>query len=285
MNGAVAGRSRALAALARLVHPFPSALDAAVTLALALLAGASVGRAVLLGASMLAIQFSIGTFNDVLDARADGLAARSKPIVDGRVAPRLALGVGVLCGLAGLVLAGLAGVTTGLVACAGFGVGLAYDLRLKASPWSWLPYAAGIPLLPVFAWVGATGHLPGPILVLAGLGVLGGTSLAIANSLADAERDAASRTRTVATALGHDRAIRLGALLSLVVGVVAAASAIALAGWIPATWLTVAGSATMVAGIGLGFGGRLQRAWEVQAIGLAILAAGWVASLAAVGRL
>jgi 4-hydroxybenzoate polyprenyltransferase len=260
-------------------------LDAAVTVALALLAGASAGRAVLLGAAMLAIQFSIGTFNDVLDAPADGIAARSKPIVDGRVPPRLALVVGVLCGLAGLALAGLAGVATALVACAGFGVGLAYDIRLKASPWSWLPYAAGIPLLPVFAWVGATGNLPGPILVLAGLGVLGGTSLAIANSLADAERDAASRTRTVATALGHDRSIRLGALLGLVVGVVATTSAIAFAGWIPATWVTVAGTATMVAGMALGFGSRLQRAWEVQAIGLAILAAGWVASLAAAGRL
>jgi 4-hydroxybenzoate polyprenyltransferase len=158
-------------------------------------------------------------------------------------------------------------------------------VRLKASPWSWLPYAAGIPLLPVFAWVGATGDLPGPIFVLAGLGVLGGTSLAIANSLADAERDAASRTRTVATALGRDRAIRLGGSLGLAVGTVATTSAIALAGWIPGTWVTAAGAATLVAGLALGFAGRFQRAWEVQAIGLAILAAGWVASLAAVGLL
>ena len=158
-------------------------------------------------------------------------------------------------------------------------------MRLKASPWSWLPYAAGVPLLPIFAWVGATGNLPEPILVLAGLGVLGGTSLAIANSLADAERDATSLTRTVATALGHSRALRLGGLLGLVVGLFATTSAIAIAGWVPATWVTVAGSATLVAGIALGFGGRLQRAWEIQAIGLAILAAGWVASLAAAGLL
>jgi len=61
--------------------------------------------------------------------------------------------------------------------------------------------------------------------------------------------------------------------------------AIALAGWIPGTWVTAAGAATLVAGLALGFAGRFQRAWEVQAIGLAILAAGWVASLAAVGLL
>lgn len=277
--------NRALPGLVRLVHPFPSTLDAAVTFTLALLAGASGGRAALLGTSMLAIQFSIGTLNDLADAPMDAAAGRSKPLVDGRVSARQALGFGVALGCAGLLLAALAGPAAGLVALAGYGVGLAYDLRLKASPWSWLAYAAGIPLLPVFAWVGATGELPGPILVLAALGVLGGTALAIANSLADAERDVTSRTRTVATALGRDRAIRLGGLLDLVVGAVATTSAVALAGSVPGTWVTGAGAATLAAGVAVGVRGRLQRAWEVQAIGLGILAAGWVASLAAAGLL
>ena len=120
--------TRVLAGLARLVHPFPSALDAAVTMALALLAGASGGRAILLGASMLAIQFSIGTFNDLLDLPADSVAGRSKPLVDGRVGARPSLGVGAACGLAGLALAWNVGVAAGLVACAGYGIGLAYDV-------------------------------------------------------------------------------------------------------------------------------------------------------------
>ncbi len=272
--------NRVLAGLIRLVHPFPSTLDAAVTVALALLAGATGSRAVLLGGSMLAIQFSIGTFNDLVDVPADALVGRSKPIVDGRVGARLALGAGAVLGLTGLALAALAGPAAGLVALAGYAVGLAYDLRLKASPWSWLPYAAGIPLLPVFAWVGATGTLPGPILVLAGLGVVGGAALAIANSLADAERDASSGTATVATALGHDRAIRIGGLLGFAVGIIATFSAVALAGWTPGTLATCGGAATLVTGIAMGLRGRLQRAWELQAIGLGILAAGWVAALA-----
>ena len=41
------------------------------------------------------------------------------------------------------------------------------------------------------------------MLALAGLGVLAGAALAIANSLADAERDAASGTATIAQALGQ----------------------------------------------------------------------------------
>ena len=273
--------NRVVVGLVRLVHPFPSALDAAVTLALALLAGATSGRAALLGLAMLAIQFSIGASNDVLDAPADALAGRAKPVVDGRISPRVALGVAAVTGPAGLVLAALAGPAAALVASTGFGIGLAYDLRLKASPWSWLPYATGIPLMPVFAWVGATGNLPVPILVLAGLGVLGGTALAIANSLADANRDAASGTVTVATALGQRRAIRLGALLTFLVGGIATTSAVVLAGVVAGTWLTCAGAAILGVGVGTGVRGHLQRAWEVQAIGLGILATGWVASLAA----
>ena len=275
--------SRPLSGLVRLVHPFPSALDAGVTLVLALLAGAPGGRAALLAIAMLAIQFSIGAVNDLSDAPADALAGRSKPLVDGRVPARLALGVVAAAAAAGIALSALAGPFAALIAVAGYGIGLAYDLRLKASAWSWLPYAAGIPLLPVFAWVGATGRLPGPMLALAGLGVLAGADLAIANSLADAERDAASGTATIARALGQGRALRLGALLSIAVGGTAAVSAVALAGPIPGTWLTCAGAAVMAGGTWIGFRGHLQRGWEVQAVGLGVLAAGWVASLVAAG--
>jgi len=69
------------------------------------------------------------------------------------------------------------------------------------------------------------------------------------------------------------------------VGGIATTSAVVLAGSIPGTWLTCAGAATLAAGVGMGFLGHLQRAWEVQAIGFGIVAAGWVASLAAAGLL
>ena len=68
-------------------------------------------------------------------------------------------------------------------------------------------------------------------------------------------------------------------------GGIATTSAVVLAGSIPGTWLTCAGAATLAAGVGMGALGHLQGAWEVQAVGLGILAAGWVASLAAAGLL
>ena len=271
--------------LLRLVHPFPSALDAAVTLVLARIAGASLDRAALLALSMLAIQFSIGAANNVVDAPADAIAGRGKPLVDATVPARLAVAVAATLGPVGVALAVVAGPAPALVAVVGYGIGLIYDLRLKATAWSWLPFAAGLPLLPVFAWVGATGRLPAALLVLAGLGGLAGAGLAIANSLADEARDTASRTRTVARSLGRPRALRVEAVLDLVVIAVALGSSISLAGSIPGTWLALVGAATLGLGVAIGFAGHLQRAWEVQAVGLATLAAGWVAALAAVGRL
>ncbi len=74
-------------------------------------------------------------------------------------------------------------------------------------------------------------------------------------------------------------------LLSGFVGGFAVASAVVVAGPAPGTWLTCAGAATLAGGVWMGVLGHLQRAWEVQAIGLAILAAGWVAALAARGIL
>jgi 4-hydroxybenzoate polyprenyltransferase len=269
--------------LTRLAHPFPSGLDAVVTLGVALLARAPADRAALLAMAMLSIQFSIGALNDVLDAPADAIARRAKPLVEGEIPVRAAGVVVAVTGATGLALALLAGPFAALVAVAGYAIGIAYDLRLKASRWSWLPFAAGIPLLPIFAWVGATGHLPGPILGLAALGVLGGTALAVANALADAERDVASGTATIATALGRSRSIRLGALLSPAVGGAAMTSVVALAGAVAGTWLAGAGAATLAVGVLLGLRGDLQAGWEVQAIGIGILPIGWVAAATTVG--
>ena len=129
--------------LARLVHPFPSALDAVVTLGLALLARAPADRAAVLAVAMLGIQFSIEALNVLLDSPTDKIARRAKPLVEGKIPVRAAGAVVAVTGATGLVLALLAGPFAALVAAAGYAIGIAYDLRLKASPWSWLPFAAG----------------------------------------------------------------------------------------------------------------------------------------------
>ena len=74
------GRVAVLAGFVRLTHPFPSLLDGIVVAAIALIAGGEVGTAVALGVSMTALQGSIGTLNDIVDAPRDRGMKPGKPI-------------------------------------------------------------------------------------------------------------------------------------------------------------------------------------------------------------
>lgn len=273
-----------LRGIVRLVHPFPSTLDAVVTGAIAALAGADALRVLHLAASMLAIQAAIGAANDWADAPADATSRPSKPIPAGLVSRSSAARVAMAAGALGVGLAALLGPLPLAIAALGLAVGLAYDLRLKGTRWSWLPYTAGIPLLPVYAWVGTTGALPPAVGVLALLAVVAGAGLAVANALADLERDAGAGTETVATALGVARARRVGAALQGVAAGGAVASVILLGGDAVGVVVTVAGALLMMAGVAVGWRGSpaaRQRAWELQGVAAGVVAAGWVAALAA----
>lgn len=237
---------------------------------------------------MLLLQLGIGAANDWADAPADETAQPAKPVPSGLVSRPTAAWIALGAAAAGLALAALAGPVPLALATSGLVAGLAYDLRLKGTRWSWVPYAAGIPLLPVFAWVGATGSLPAPFVVLVPIAMLAGAALAVANALADVERDRRAGTETVATSLGLDRARRIGAVLQGLVVAVGSGSAVAFGGDAAGVALAAAGTVIMLAGVAIGWNGRpdaRRRAWEVQAVGVGVLAAGWIGALAAAGRL
>ena len=174
---------------------------------------------------MFCLQASIGSANDVVDAAADRLAKPAKPIPAGLVERRTAGVVAVVAGLAGLALAGLFGPAVLLVAVLGYGLGLAYDLRLKRTSWSWLAYALALPLVPAFAWLGAGAGLPPRFPVLAAMALVAGTALAVANGLVDLEGDAATGTAGLAGALGRRRALGVVAVCDAAVVVLAAVTA------------------------------------------------------------
>ena len=281
-----AARSRGpvavLAGFVRLTHPFPSLLDGLVVAAVALIAGADAGTAVALGMSMTALQVSIGTLNDIVDAPRDLGAKPGKPIPAGLVSRDAAGVVAVVGGGAGLLLGWLAGpfgVAVVILGVLVLAIGYAYDLRFKGTAWSWLPFAVGIPLLPIYGWVGTTGGVPGSFAVLIPAAVIAGAALAVANARADEARDRASDTVSVATRLGSAWSWRVEAALSSVVVVVAIATLFSGgAGPVP---LVAALVAAVIVAIGLVVGrsddaGRRERAWELQAVGVAILAAAWL---------
>src|SRR5512134_4088591 len=131
-----------------------------------MVAGAPPIDAVRLGLSMTALQFGIGAVNDLVDAPADTGRKPGKPIPAGLVSTGEARTVALLAFAAGIGLVAPSGAAAVGLAGIVIAVGLAYDLRLKGTAWSWLPFAVGIPILPVYGWLGAAGTLPAAFAVL-----------------------------------------------------------------------------------------------------------------------
>jgi 4-hydroxybenzoate polyprenyltransferase len=254
--------------------------------------------------SMLAIQVAIGALNDRVDATRDAVAKPAKPIPAGLVSSGAALVLASVAGAVGLALSGWSGVATAAVAAAGLGLGIAYDLRLSRTPWSWLPLALALPLLPMHAWLGATGSVPSSLIGLVPTAVLAGTALAIANGLVDIDRDARTGRPAIAVAMGQGRAWLLHALLLLGVALLAVfvappvsmslpGSAAATAGgglvhleglrWLR-TWGVLLGIGALVVGglvLRAARPGIRERGWELEAVGIAGVGLGWLAGTAA----
>jgi 4-hydroxybenzoate polyprenyltransferase len=273
-------------AILRLVHPFPSALNAGAVLAIALVAGASLPRALHLAVVMLGLQFCIGAVNDLFDEQVDALSKPDKPIPAGRVDRRTAWAVAGVSGGGALLLAALVAPPDPvplLMAGAMLGAGLVYDAWLKPTAFGWVCFAVAIPILPLYAWYGATGVLPPRWEILVPVAALAGLALQLANGLIDIESDRAAGLRTLAVALGRRRA--------LAVMVVALLAIHALA------WQTLAPSVepivALVAGVcgALALGGVMASAqhepflrqvgWTAQASSIALLGVAWLIGAAA----
>ena len=176
--------------LVRLAHPFPSLLDGLVV------GGGRPDRrgdpstAARLGVSMTALQASIGTVNDIVDAPRDAGRKPGKPIPAGLVSRDRGAAVVIVRGGSGTrPRLCRRGRRPGCSASSSWRSATATTSVFKGTAWSWLPFAVGIPLLPVFGWVGAAGSLPSSFAVLVPAAVLAGAALAVANARADVERD------------------------------------------------------------------------------------------------
>jgi 4-hydroxybenzoate polyprenyltransferase len=202
--------TRALRA-ARVVHPFPTLLNVLATAGLAFVADGSPDAWVLarMLIAMALIQCSIGAANDYADRHLDALTKPSKPIAAGLVSPPAAAALAVGCAGGGAIVAAtLGGASLGL-AMLGLACGLAYDLRLKRSILSALPFMVAIPTLPLWVW--ATLDAWDAVLWwLLPLGALIGLSVHLVNTLPDIEDDARHGVRGLAHRLGRGRSMVLG---------------------------------------------------------------------------
>lgn len=275
------GAGRTLPGPIAVVHPFPSSLVAGLTVVLAALSGASAARASLLGVAMLGLQASIGAANDLHDAVPDARAGRPKPIPAGRVSPRAARGLAVAGGAIGIVLSAAAGIPALLIGLAGYGVGLAYDVGLKSRGLGVACFAAALPLVPAYAALGGSGRLPPDYATLVAMAALAGVGLSAANGLADLDRDLAAGSSSIATRFGPTLAL-VAAIAAEGAALVAAFATAAPVPGAPGTAVAAMVAGTAAAAAGLAISGRPRRirpelGWELQALGLGLVGAGWYA--------
>ena len=186
-------------ALARSCHPEPTAAVTLMVTALAVTSGRSAAGVVLVFLAVLTGQLSIGWLNDALDADRDKAVGRTdKPVVAGAVSVRTVRGAALVPGLACVPLSLASGLFAGGVHLVAVAAGWAYDLGLKSTRWSVLPYVVCFGLLPAFVVLGLPGAPLPPWWLVAG-GALLGAGAHFANVLPDLDDDAATGVRGLPT--------------------------------------------------------------------------------------
>lgn len=241
-------------ALALSTHPLPGLAVTAIALVLGFGVGLEPWRLLLLGLAVFANQLSVGLSNDWLDADRDRAVGRTdKPVALGLVSRRVVRTAAFVTAALAIALTIPLGLGATLAHAAFLVSAWGYNVGLKSTILSGLPYVVSFGLLPLIV----TLALPNPALANAwaiAAGSLLGISAHIANVLPDLEDDRATGIR----GLPH----RLGSRTS---GIVIA--------------LTLAAAATCVV-VGIGGGGAIQ----FMGLGVSILLALVCATLVVTGR-
>ncbi len=228
-----------------LPHAVPIIVVMTATAAFALIAARGWPGNAEMGWLLLAMfggHLAIGAVNELVDADLDARTKPSKPIPAGLVSRRGAWTV-IIAGLAAMTVASLQFDLAVFLVCAlGTGVGIAYSLWFKRTIWSWVPYLIALPLLPIWVWL-ALSEVDAGLFAIYPIGAAAVIAVQIAQSIPDVRSDTEGNVRTLAVALGEDRArwICWGSLG------LAAGLAVVLAPWLTssARYVVVAAVATL----------------------------------------
>ncbi|WP_203454709.1 UbiA family prenyltransferase [Jiangella aurantiaca] len=204
----------ATAGLVRACHPEPTLAVTALAGLLALRLGHDAGALVLVVAAVFTGQLTVGWSNDLVDAGRDRAVGRAdKPLVTGRVSARVVGVALVVAAVACVVLSLALGLAAGSLHLVLVGCGVAYNVVLKRTSLSWLPYAVAFGLLPAVASLALDPPVWPPWWMVAA-GALLGVGAHLVNVLPDLDDDAATGVRGLPHRLGPARA-RLIAVIVL----------------------------------------------------------------------
>jgi len=249
-------------------HPLPTVAVTGLTAGLAALAGLPVGTGALLVAAVFTGQLSIGWSNDAIDAARDARTERSdKPVASGGVSRRTVWTAAVVALIAtvGFSVPLRAGGAAALVVVA---CGWAYNLGLKGTWLSFLPYAIAFGILPAAATLCLPGA-PWPAPWAMAAGALLGVAAHLLNVLPDLDDDLRTGVRGLPQRLGRRATAVLGPTLLLI------ASGVILAGppgptpawgWVAGVMLAVVAAT----GVRIGLVGERLRVLFLAAVLVAV---------------
>ncbi|MDA8369971.1 MAG: UbiA family prenyltransferase [Nocardiopsaceae bacterium] len=266
--------TRGVSVLLRCCHLEPALAVTVFTTALAAAAGRGMAGSAAVAAAVLAGQLSVGWCNDAVDAQRDTAAGRrDKPAATGELSPRTvavaAAAALVLC----VPLSLLSGALAGAVHVGGMVAGgWAYNLGVKRTALSPLPYAVGFGSLPAFVTLGLPSQ-PWPAWWAVAAGALLGVGAHLVNVLPDIEDDLAAGVRGLPQRLDRAACRWLAPLVMLAaVGVLVAGppGAVGMVGWV------LAALAGAVAVAGTAVPSRARSRWPFRA---AITVAGLAVAL------
>lgn len=206
----------AAAGLVRACHPEPTAAVTLLSGLLALRLGHDAATLTLVVAAVFTGQLTIGWSNDLVDMSRDRAVGRAdKPLATGRVTTRTVHVALTVAAVACVVLSLALGPAAGLVHLGLVGCGVAYNLVLKRTVLSWLPYAVAFGLLPAVVSLALDPPEWPPAWMIAA-GALLGVGAHLVNVLPDLHDDAATGVRGLPHRLGAERA-RVTAVVVLTV--------------------------------------------------------------------
>lgn len=271
----------------RATHLFPNVMVGLATLVFGFVATRGQPDAISLLRVWLVVMSghaAIGLLNDYLDRERDAIAQPDKPIPSGLVPARLVrnLIVGLLVLQTGLALT----LPPGAIMLAGVATvsGLLYDLRLKDSYLSWVPYFLSFTSYLLFVWTALDRFNP-LLLWLYPPALLLTIGINLANALPDIESDREKHdSHGLAHRLGSQRALGMCWLLFGL----APLFCLGMSLWLPVNraWCWPFGFVALLVALSSIFLYRrlplatgLEMVWKLNMVATFLTASGWLAAL------
>jgi 4-hydroxybenzoate polyprenyltransferase len=219
--------SKKVLALINSSHPIPCLAVASLAGLFAIGSGIAWDRSLLIFFVVLLQQISVGLSNDWLDYKKDVIAGRKdKPAVNGTVKVSELRAGAIAAAVLAQAISFIFGPTAALVMFAMLVAGWAYNLGMKSNWTSFIPYAVGFGLIPIFVGQASTGTFWAEAWIVLAASLLG-VSAHFANVLPDIEADSLTGVKSLPHILGQQLsalAIAITALLATVIVVTQSAS-------------------------------------------------------------